>query len=212
MPAWVWIPIVVAGAAVVAALIYAILRRGVEFKSGRNAIVVHGRPSQSADPLGRALAYVPRYIGRVQAVLFARYLKAAVERGIDREVVTQLEDSRFAELVIRNAVALGNGSSSAQKIIENEIVSRDYIGRDVDGYVAREVVPMVVDAVRRAINDQYDSVVHESTHTTRSRVVSAAEFVDVVSSRETADALVEAIKPFFAYATRCLKDGCIDHD
>jgi len=210
MPQWGWIIIFATAVPLVAIITWAILKRGGSIGIGKNtltipgeALVVHGDNREHESQLGRALHYVPDNIGQIYNLIYCRYLKLVKAKGVDQVDMTNIEDSRFARSMIKNATSLGNGSRSVQKIIETHIARRDFIGHDIDTYVIQHVLPRVIDALREVVNSEYDSVVHYAEGSTRDRIVSQVEFVDELMSREFRDVLVPALVPFFEQAA-CL--------
>lgn len=210
MPDWVWIPIVIVGTGVIVAVTAIVAKRGGTLGIGKNTFVLHGDEKAPKNPLARALRYVPENIGQVTSLVYAGYLKIVKSKGVDPAVMTDLEDSRFARAVIRNATSLGNGSNSVQKIIENDIANRDYVGHDVEQYVHDVVLPKVVDSMKNTINSEYDTVARYAEHSDRQRIVTQAEFVDLLAEPRFQHDLVHALLPFYKFAARCLSDGCMD--
>lgn len=214
MPQWGWIIIFATAVPLVVLITCVILKRGGSIGIGKNtltipsgeALVVHGDNRESEGPMGKALHYVPDNIGQIHNLIYGRYLKLVKAKGVDAADITNIEDSRFARSLIKNATSLGNGSRSVQKILETHIARRDFLGKDVDLYVCQHVLPRVIDAVREVVNSEYDSVVHYAEGSTRDRIVSQVEFVDMLLSREFRDLLTTALVPFFEYASDCL-DG-----
>jgi len=209
MPQWGWIIIFATAVPLVAIITWALLKRGGSVGIGSHSIVIHGE-GRSPTPLGRALKYVPDHIGQIHSLIYGRYLKLVKTKGVAHGDMTNLEDSRFARAVIRNATSLGNGSNSVQKIIEDHITSLEFIGKSLDSYVRSMVVPRVIDSVRNVINSEYDSVAHDTIVTIRKRIVSQAEFVDVLLQPEFHRDLVDALVPFFCYASECLNGRCTE--
>jgi hypothetical protein len=210
MPEWVWIPITVVGTGVIIAIVLMMWKRGGTLGIGKNTFVLHGDAKNPKNPLAKALRYVPENIGQVTSLVYSGYLKIVKSKGVEPAVMTDIEDSKFARSVIRNATSLGNGSNSVQKIIENDIANRDYVGHDIEQYVHDIVLPKVVDSIRNTINSEYDTVARYAEHSDRQRIVTQAEFVDMLSEPRFQHDLAHAILPFYRFAARCLSDGCVD--
>ena len=210
MPDWVWIPIVVVGSTGAIAFIAAMVAKGGTFSVGKNTFVLHGDEKEPANPLARALKNVPDNIGLVTSLVFAHYLKIVKGKGVDPAVMTDIEDVRFARSLIRNATSMGNGSNSVQKIIESTIANRDWDGEDIEAYIRRSVIPRIIDTIKNTINSEYDSVAHYAEYSTRQRIVTQAEFIDMLVGREFKEELVHILIPFYEFAKRCLNNGCKD--
>lgn len=213
MPHWIYIPITIGGAALLATIIYVLLQlvaRLQEVRVGDTAFVVHGRPTDQESPLGKALRHVPEHISNVSRLLAGRYYRLVKRKGVPEHLLIEMEDSRYAAAIIDAAVTRGNGSNSVQKVLESEILSRNWERRDTDTYVRKSVIPRVLNAVRQIINDRYDSVVPIDGHTRHERVVSAVEWFDDLVSQECRDELAEVILPFFEFARDCLATGCTE--
>jgi len=208
MPEWGWIIIFAVGTPALLAIIWRLLATGGRLAFGKSSIVIHGEERRNTDPLGDALKFVPSNIGIVHNYLYGLYLKAVKAKGIDPGVMTEIEDSRFARAVLRNAVCLGNGSRSVQKIIESAIASADFRDRDIGHYVRGTIVPRAIDAVQTIINSEYDSIASYAEYSTRARIISQAEFVDIVRSEAAKDGLATVIMPFFVHANDCVGGGC----
>jgi len=151
-------------------------------------------------PLGIALQFVPDNIRRITHLVYGHYLKMVKARGVGDDSLTDIEDARFAFAVILNATCLGNGSNSVQKIIEDQVTKQDYLSVDIPTYVRRYVLPRVIESMRSTVNSEYDSIAHYAEYSTRQRIVSQVEFVDMLLSEEFKTAIVEKMVSFFQYA------------
>jgi hypothetical protein len=201
-----WGPITAGGAALITVVVWLLIKIGSNVKSinvGKTAIVVHGDGEQTT-PLGRALAYVPQNVGQITSLIYTGYLRIMKEKGVSPDDMTGVEDAIYARMLIRFAVAAGNGTNSVQKIIETDIATRDWDGEELTAYIRRSVVPRVLDSLKSLINSEYDSVVRYAEHSDRTRVVSQVEFVDMLLTDEFRDSLVEQLRPFYDYAARHL--------
>lgn len=209
MPEWVWFFIVPSSIGIIVFLGWLLAHRGGTVRAGKlGSIVIHGTPKEEGNPLGRALRYVPENISQVHNLIYSHYLKAVKAKGVDTAAMTEVEDAQFARLLIRLATSLGNGTNSIQKILESDISHRDWDGTDIEAYVRRTVMPRAIDALRTIINSEYDSTAHYAEHSSRLRVISQAEFVDLILQDEFQEALVEKLLPFYEFAKRCLDGGC----
>jgi hypothetical protein len=147
-----------------------------------------------------AIRYVERSVGELQDIFYTSFLRALRDKGYSERHLTEYEDSRFAKLLIWHIVAGGNGTDSAQKIIEREILNGDWYEGDLERYVEQEVWPPLKRFAKRIVNAEYDSDVLEEDGYRRQRMISNKEFVDVLTKREVKEQVVVAIIPFFEYA------------
>ena len=187
------------------------LFRSGQIGVGKNTFVLHGEStSPAANPLAKALRYVPDNIGQITSLIYSHYLRLVKTKGVDPAMMTDIEDARFARAVIRNATSLGNGSNSVQKILENDIANRDWDGIDLEHHLRQAVIPRIVDSVKNTINSEYDTVARYAEHSDRQRIVTQAEFVDMLTDQRFQHELAEKLEPFYKSASRCLDDGCRD--
>ncbi len=213
MPQWGWIIIFATTVPLVVATVCVLLKRGGSIGFGKHsvtipggeALVVHGEQSEISTPLGKALHYVQDNIGQVHHLVYHRFLRIVKSKGVAEDDITEIEESAFARMLLRDAVMRGNGSRSVQKIIEAHVARRDFVGKDPDAYVIVHVAPQVEDTLREEINSEYSTTIRTADGQTKTRIVSQVEFVDMVLSKETREMLVEKIVPFFKYANDCLK-------
>ena len=211
MPDWGWIVVLAVGSLLSIAITWVILRRGGSIGIGKNTLtipaaetlVVHGEPDETTSPLGKALHYVPDNIGQIHHVVYHGFLRLVKRKGVAEQDITEIEESQFARVLLRDAVMRGNGSRSVQKIIEAHVARRDFMGKDARAYVITHVLPQVEDTLREEINSEYSTTVRTVDGSTKTRVVSQVEFVDMLMNKETRDLLVEKITPFFEYAADC---------
>jgi hypothetical protein len=210
VPQWGWIIIFATGVPLAVVLTWAVLKRGGTIGIGKNSIVIHGDTEDPGSPLGDALEFVKDSISQIHSLIYQHYLKIVKSKGIDPAVMTNLEDSKFTEEMLLEATSLGNGSNSIQKIVEGQIAKQIFRGKDIESYVRGVVLPRAVDSVRRVVNAKYDSIVHDTAFSTRVRVVSQAEFVEMLLGRQFQDELVERLVAFFRFASECLDGGCHD--
>lgn len=210
MPTFMWIVIAVFGPAAVGALSVLLFRMAPniqQVKVGNTSFVVHGTKEQGDSPLGSALRYVPDHIREVHQLFYIHYLRLIKSELGDVPIIFEVEDSRFAEMLLETAICLGNGSASAQKIIEDEIVECRWQSGDLSVYVATKVAPRIVGVVRRLVNDRYDTEIRPNSTTWRTRIVSKVQFVDMLNSSQFREELCTALMPFFENARQHF-DGC----
>jgi hypothetical protein len=148
MPEWVWIVIVAGAVPVIGVLVWRLARVGGQIAIGKSTFVLHGEPKQTDSPLGRALRSVPENIGQIHSYLYGQYLRLIKEKGVDPAGMTDIEDARFAKVVLLTSTSLGNGSWSVQKILEHDIASQDWNGSDLDDHIRDRVLPRITEAVR----------------------------------------------------------------
>lgn len=204
MPEWGYIVLFAAGIPLLVVLIIVIAHRGGTLNLGKaGSIVIHGE-GEPKNAMERALRHVPENIGRIHSLLYGYYLKLVKAKGIDEVDMTDLEDSHFARVLLRVATSLGNGSQSVQKIIENDIASCNWDGRECKEYARHSALPRVIDSIRNVINSEYDSNAHYAEHSTRMRVVNQAEFVDMLKDEKLQDELVVLLCEFYEFAKHCL--------
>ena len=215
-PQWGWIVIFSVAVPLIILIVVTILRRGGSIGLGNHTItipagettVIHSENRANESPMGRALHYVPDNIGLVSDFVYGQYLRLVKVSGqVGAEHLTEIEDSQYARLLIKIATGQGNGSHSAQKIIESHIVRRDFLRQGIERYVKEHVVRQVVHTLQEAINSDYDTTIHNSDGSTSVRVVSQVEFVDLLLTHEFQESLAKVIVPFFVYATDCLNGG-----
>lgn len=213
MPQWGWIIIFATGVPLMSIITWAILKRGGSIGIGRHTLtippgevtVVHGEQSEVSTPLGKALHYIPDNIGQIHHLLYHRFLRIVKSKGVAERDITEIEESVYARMLLRDTVMRGNGSRSIQKIIEAHVARRDFLSKDPNTYVITYVIPQVEDTLREEINSEYSTTVRTVDGATKTRVVSQVEFIDMVMSKETRELLVEKIVPFFEYAADCLR-------
>jgi hypothetical protein len=210
VPQWGWIILFATGVPLTAVITWGMLKRGGSIGIGRNSIVIHGDEKDAKSPLGDALEFVKDSISQIHSLIYQHYLKIVKSKGIDLAVMTNLEDSKFTEEMLLEATSLGNGSNSIQKIVESQIAKQSFRGKDIEAYVRGIVLPRAIDSVRRVVNAKYDSIVHDTAFSTRTRVVSQAEFVEMLLGREFQDELARMLVAFFKYADECLAGRCSD--
>jgi len=218
VPQWGWIIIFAIGGPSIIAVIWTVLKRGGSIGIGKNtltipgeAMVVHGEDLEDDGPMGRALNYVPENIGQIHHMIYGHFLKLVkAAPGVVPNEITTLEESVFARALIKIASSLGNGSHSIQMIIQTHITRKDFVGKDLESYVIRIVVPRVIDRLRETINSEYDSVTHYKDGSTKTRSVTQVQFVDMLLSQGFRESLVRAILPFFRWAQSCLDGECAE--
>jgi hypothetical protein len=215
MPQWGWIIIFATGVPLVLIITLVLLKRGGSIGIGKNTLtippgetlIVHGDQSEIHTPLGKALHYIPDNIGQIHHLLYHRFLRIVKSKGVAEEDITEIEESVYARMLLRDTVMRGNGSRSVQKIIEAHVARRDFVGKDPDAYVIAHVVPQVEGTLREEINSEYSTTIRTTDGATKTRVVSQVEFIDMVMNRETRELLVKKIVPFFEYAAECMGAG-----
>jgi hypothetical protein len=210
MPEWMWIIISVAGGAGVIVLLWAVVTRGITASHGRTSIVIAGKMQDPDDPINKALQYVQRSTPEIQHIMFRRYLRLLKEAGADPDYLSDYDDARFVRVLLRYLVNGGNGSRSIQKIVEEEMISGEWkrSSDDLREYVAVEVWPPIVRAIKDLVNQEYDTDVLEFDGTRRKRLVSNTDFIDGIIVPEVRDAVISEIVAMFAYGRKCLSNGC----
>jgi hypothetical protein len=210
MPEWMWVVIAVSGGVTLVVLLWVAGTRGISASHGRTSIVISGKVQDPEDPLNKALQYVQRSTPEIQHIIFRRYLRLLKDAGADPDYLADYDDARFVRVLLRYLVNGGNGSHSIQKIVEEEMISGEW-RRTTDNlreYVATEVWPPIVRAIKDLINQEYDTDVLEFDNTRRKRLVSNTEFVDGIIVPEVRDAVINEIAAMLAYGRKCLANGC----
>ena len=210
MPEWMWIIVSIGGFIGLGVILRVVAVRGVTAKHRHTSIVINGRAQDPKNPLNRALQHVQRSTPEVQHILFRVYLRLMKDAGADPDYLADYDDSRFVRMLLRFLVNGGNGTRSVQKIIEEEIVCREWERHadDIRAYISQEVWPPILRAAKDLLNQEYDTDVLESEGRRRQRIVSNTDFVGALDTERVRTAVVDAIVPIFAFAKRCLAQVC----